>query len=355
MALFKTITSKASLKRALAYINRERKTDEKETIPYYLKDGINCNPDTAYEEMIGTKVQYGKKGGREYIHNILSFSEEESEFITPDKALEIMKELINKTPEFQGFESALSVHLEHNKIHVHCITNSVSQENGKKTRWNQFSLKKLQARLTDIINKHNEKNLQKLVNALEGNGKKSHTKALEQAFNRDSWILNIADKIIASKQKARTQDEFISLLQDAGINCFWTNRKHIIFTPIGDNNPKHKVRAITIQEHLLKYGNFEIDLSKEGLTNEFTANKANAATIRQSERIATETQRAISNITGSEAKIRSCNRNNQGSRTGQQPAKVKTQRIIQSTQHSANNTTKTRIRTSKSNKGNEGR
>lgn len=55
----------AHLKHSLEYICNEAKTENRS-----LVGGINCLPDYAYEQMIGTKEMFGQVGGRQGYHFI---------------------------------------------------------------------------------------------------------------------------------------------------------------------------------------------------------------------------------------------------------------------------------------------
>ena len=57
----------AHLKHSIAYICNEAKTENGS-----LVGGINCLPDFAYEQMIGTKEMFGQTGGRQGYHFIIS-------------------------------------------------------------------------------------------------------------------------------------------------------------------------------------------------------------------------------------------------------------------------------------------
>ena len=57
----------AHLKQAVAYILNPVKLGEAN-----LAGGINCLPETAYEQMVSTKEMYGKLGGRQGYHAIIS-------------------------------------------------------------------------------------------------------------------------------------------------------------------------------------------------------------------------------------------------------------------------------------------
>ena len=96
------------LKNALDYIMNEAKTESG-----VLVGGWNCVPKLAFEQMVGTKELYGKTGGRQGYHIVISCPPEEG---TPEQLLELMKEFAQ---EFLGddYEAVYSVHVD--KEHCH--------------------------------------------------------------------------------------------------------------------------------------------------------------------------------------------------------------------------------------------
>ena len=64
MAIIKAVNSKSSIARAINYITKAEKTEKK------LISGIDCNPETAIDEMKATKELYDKNDGRQYAHFI---------------------------------------------------------------------------------------------------------------------------------------------------------------------------------------------------------------------------------------------------------------------------------------------
>ena len=103
--------------------NGKYKTEKK----YYVT-GINCNPDTAYEEMMNTKNHFNKTGGILGFHAFQSFKKGE---VTPELAHNIGIRLAN---EMWGdrFEVVVSTHLDTGIYHNHFVINSVSFKDGKK-------------------------------------------------------------------------------------------------------------------------------------------------------------------------------------------------------------------------------
>lgn len=111
------------LKHALDYIMNEAKTESG-----VLVGGWNCVPKFAFEQMVGTKELYGKMGGRQGYHFVLSCPPGEG---TPEQLLELMREFVQ---EFLGedYEAVYSVHADKEHCHGHLVFNSVNMNTGKK-------------------------------------------------------------------------------------------------------------------------------------------------------------------------------------------------------------------------------
>ncbi|MBA4688278.1 MAG: relaxase/mobilization nuclease domain-containing protein [Candidatus Galacturonibacter soehngenii] len=111
------------LKHALDYIMNEAKTESG-----VLVGGWNCVPKLAFEQMVGTKELYGKMGGRQGYHFVISCPQGEG---TPEQLLELMREFAQ---EFLGddFEAVYSVHSDKEHCHGHIVFNSVNMNTGKK-------------------------------------------------------------------------------------------------------------------------------------------------------------------------------------------------------------------------------
>ena len=107
---------------------------------------INCNVDTAYNEMMITKRTYSKTDGILGFHAYQSFGENE---VTPEIAHQIGVQLAN---EMWGdrFEVIVSTHQNTKHIHNHFVINSVSFKDGKKYYDNHINYAKLR-RLSDNL------------------------------------------------------------------------------------------------------------------------------------------------------------------------------------------------------------
>ena len=133
----KTTEALKDLHNEIDYISNNKKTEEK----LYVS-GINCNVNTAYEEMIEVKKHFNKTGGIIAFHSYQSFKEDE---VTPEIAHSIGIELADKMWG-DRFQVIVATHLNTNHIHNHFVINSVSFVDGKKyydTRTSYAELRKL--------------------------------------------------------------------------------------------------------------------------------------------------------------------------------------------------------------------
>ena len=112
------------LKNALEYIKNPDKTEE-----CVLVGGINCLPDTAFEQMEETKNIFHKTGKRQGYHVIISFSPEEK--VTAEQAMYVLEHFA-KDVLGDDYEAVYAVHTDREHMHGHLIWNSVSMTTGKK-------------------------------------------------------------------------------------------------------------------------------------------------------------------------------------------------------------------------------
>ena len=112
------------LKNALEYIQNPDKTEE-----CVLVGGINCLPDTAFEQMEETKNIFHKTGKRQGYHVIISFSPEEK--VTAEQAMYVLDHFA-KDVLGDDYEAVYAVHTDREHMHGHLIWNSVSMTTGKK-------------------------------------------------------------------------------------------------------------------------------------------------------------------------------------------------------------------------------
>ena len=108
----------------MEYIQNPDKTEE-----CVLVGGINCLPDTAFEQMEETKNIFHKTGKRQGYHVIISFSPEEK--VTAEQAMYVLEHFA-KDVLSDDYEAVYAVHTDREHMHGHLIWNSVSMTTGKK-------------------------------------------------------------------------------------------------------------------------------------------------------------------------------------------------------------------------------
>lgn len=111
------------LDNSLAYIQNPDKTDE-----CLLVGGINCQPETAFEQMMETKALFGKRDKRQGYHIIIALPKGEG---TPDQVYEIGKRFCEEYLKGE-YEAVFAVHTDKNHLHCHIVWNSVNMVTGKK-------------------------------------------------------------------------------------------------------------------------------------------------------------------------------------------------------------------------------
>ena len=136
MAITKVMHMKASgkaridihLEHAINYILQPKKLGDAN-----LAGGINCLPDTAYDQMKSTKQMFGKAGGRQGYHFVLSLKPGEG---TPGIMYDIAIRFAEKA--FGGeYETVVAVHTDRNHLHAHIIINSVNMVTGYKFQYHE--------------------------------------------------------------------------------------------------------------------------------------------------------------------------------------------------------------------------
>ncbi len=105
--------------------------DESTQILRHYVSGVNCNPDTARDEMMAAKKKFGKEEGVVAYHGIQSFAPKDLQAgLTPDMAHEIGVKLAKRLWGDQ-YQVIVTTHLDKaNHLHSHFVVNTVSWVNG---------------------------------------------------------------------------------------------------------------------------------------------------------------------------------------------------------------------------------
>lgn len=242
MPILKVINSRASLSTAVNYVLR--KAEEAK--------GINCRSETAVEEMLITKSYYGQEGGKQYLHLALSFPPGEG---TPDDVMKAALQFVKKEPKLQGHEIVIGVHVDRDHLHAHILANSVSIATGKKLHTSKKNLEEMKRLQNEICAEMGYNAPEKKREALEvGQVQDPWTYHLLMARQNDkpvnSWIYDLAEKIVLAKSKAKSRDDYVQLLESAGVTVSdGKQRKHFCYI-IEDETGEHKIRDSRLKKIL---------------------------------------------------------------------------------------------------------
>ena len=234
------------------------------TSPYKSVD-ILTNKDK-FRAFLEEKKVWDKDSGRMYAHNIISWHKDEQ--ITPDQALEFGKEFAEKW--FSGFQTLVAVHKDKDHIHCHLVTNSVSYEDGRKLHNTRKDLERMKQLSNQMCRERGltvtEKGKHFDGSQIEKGEVVAWSKDKYNLFRqqvKDSFVADCAMAVLKALENCISKEKFIEKMKQFGWNVNWTEkRKHIIF----QKQDGKKVRDSNLSK------TFHLDISKEGLENEFNRN-----------------------------------------------------------------------------------
>ena len=270
MAVNKTINKRTNthgaMRNCIEYVLRQDKTGELLTYvtgPYCHNE---INYDLVYRTFLEEKKVWNKDTGRMYAHNIISWHKDEQ--ITPEQALEFGKEFAENW--FSGFQTLVAVHKDKDHIHCHLVTNSVSYEDGRKLHNTRKDLECMK-QLTNQMCRERELTVAEKGKHFDGSqiekgeviawSKDKYNLFRQQV--KDSFVADCAMAVLKALENCISKEKFIEKMKQFGWNVNWTEkRKHITF----QNQDGKKVRDSNLSK------TFHLDISKEGLENEFDRN-----------------------------------------------------------------------------------
>ena len=274
MAVNKTINKRTNthgaMRNCIEYVLRQDKTSELLTYitgPYCHNE---INYDLVYRAFLEEKKVWDKDSGRMYAHNIISWHKDEQ--ITPEQALEFGKEFAEKW--FSGFQTLVAVHKDKEHIHCHLVTNSVSYEDGRKLHNTKKDLERMKQLTNQMCRKRGltvaEKGKHFDGSQIEKGEVIAWSKDKYNLFRqqvKDSFVADCAMAVLKALENCISKEKFIEKMKQFGWNVNWTEkRKHITF----QNQDGKKVRDSNLSK------TFHLDISKEGLENEFNGNRKKA-------------------------------------------------------------------------------
>ena len=274
MAINKTINKRTNthgaMRNCIEYVLRQDKTSELLTYVTgpYCHDEINY--DLVYRTFLEEKKMWDKDSGRMYTHNIISWHKDEQ--ITPEQALEFGKEFAENW--FSGFQTLMAVHKDKDHIHCHLVTNSVSYEDGRKLHNTKKDLERMKQLTNQMCRERGltvvEKGKHFDGSQIEKGKVIAWSKDKYNLFRqqvKDSFVADCAMAVLKALENCISKEKFIEKMKQFGWSVNWIEkRKHITF----QNQDGKKVRDSNLSK------TFHLDISKEGLENEFDRNRQKA-------------------------------------------------------------------------------
>ena len=211
--------SRAAMRGVMLYVMQEKKTAW-EGGP--LVSGINCQPQSVYDDFLNTKLLYHKDGGVMFYHMVQSFPKGAA--VDPRQAHEAARRLAEY---FDGCEVLVCTHVDREHIHSHCVINSVNFETGKKLHMAKEQLQELMRRNDVICQEMGLPVFGAPTQQARGmGGAEYHT-----ALKGQSWKLRLMNTIDECMKYAADKDAFISLMESEGYAVRWeSSRKYITYT-----------------------------------------------------------------------------------------------------------------------------
>ena len=211
--------SRAAMRGVMLYVMQERKTAWEDGP---LISGINCQPQSVYDDFLNTKLLYHKDGGVLFYHMVQSFPKGAA--VDPRQAHEAARRLAEY---FAGCEVLVCTHVDREHIHSHCVINSVNFETGKKLHMAKEQIQELMRRNDAICLEMGLPVFEPTTQQARGmGGAEYHT-----ALKGQSWKLRLMNTIDECMKYAADRDAFVSLMESEGYAVCWeSSRKYITYT-----------------------------------------------------------------------------------------------------------------------------
>lgn len=233
MAYDKIITLHGRMDHCLDYVLNEEKTGLASVLAYVenpakaqrLVTGINCDPETALQDMKATKLRWDKKGGVLGYHIVHSYAPGE---VTPDEAhaagVEFARRLLG-----EKYETIVATHTDREHLHCHIVFNSVSFVDGKKYRSDFKSY------FEDLRGTSNEVSRERGLSVIEPQGHGKHyTEWTAEKQGRKTIKGLVRQDIDAAIAESFTFESFLAALRRQGYTIkYGPNVKHTAISPPG--------------------------------------------------------------------------------------------------------------------------
>lgn len=190
------------LHNALDYIANAEKTENGVLVGY-----INCMEGMVFEQMCQTKRLYGKVGGRQGYHFVLSLAPGEG---SVEQMFEVVREFAEEFLRGE-YEAMYSVHTDKNHIHAHLIFNSVNLVTGRKFEYKKGDWK---YKIQPITNRLCEKHGLSIVPAEYSKDPVNMNR--RQWEKEQSWTKIVEEDVRYLLGKANDFEHFLFLMEQLG-------------------------------------------------------------------------------------------------------------------------------------------
>ena len=188
-----------------------------------LVSGIGCQPETALDEFLSTKLLHHKDGGVQFYHMVQSFPKGAD--VDPRTAHEAARRLAEY---FEGCEVLVCTRVDREHIHSHCIINSVNFKTGKKVHMADEQIQELRVCNDQICE---ELGLPKFQRDEQKHSRGMSNAEYYTADRGESWKFELMRVIDECMRYAGNREEFLALLRAEGYDATWTDsRKNITYT-----------------------------------------------------------------------------------------------------------------------------
>ena len=207
-----TVAQAQGLSDVIDYAAQSRKTgltDEHAEIMRHFVTGINCQPETARDEMMATKKHYGKDEGVVAYHGYQSFAPGEA---TPEMAHEIGVRLAQRLWG-DRHQIIVATHLDKaNHLHNHFVLNNVSMVDGRKYYRSNQDYYHMQKESDSLCREYG---LSVIENPKRGKSKHYGEWKAEQD-GRQTWRGMVKSDVDAAIRGAMTERQFWENLRKLG-------------------------------------------------------------------------------------------------------------------------------------------
>ena len=187
------------LRNVIDYAMNENKTEQQ-----FFVTGINCEVDSAYEEMNNVKDFFNKKDGILGFHAYQSFKEKVSPEIAHKIGVELAKEMWG-----DRFQVVVTTHLNTDHTHNHFVINSVSYLDGLKYYDNHTNYSRMRHISDELCKEYGLNTIKEKKTKRNLNYENFYRKSL---YN-DNYSNNAKRDIDLAIRQAYSYDDFIYLMK----------------------------------------------------------------------------------------------------------------------------------------------